>query len=120
MSSAKQYNLLPYKIIPTQAVSTSVTSAPVNIFNKDNIGIEIVWDGTLAGPFTAQVSNSYNPDTGAGTWTTVVQSVTITAAGSPDNGFMNLAGLGSAFIRLVFTRTSGSGNLTATIVGKGL
>ncbi len=120
MSSAKQYNLPAYKIIPTQSDSGVVTSAVTNIFFKDNIGIQLVWTGTLAGTFSAQISADYNENTASGTWTTITLNPVPTAAGSPDNAYIDITQISAPFIRVVFNYTSGSGNLTGTIVGKGV
>lgn len=120
MSSAKQYNLLPFRIIPTQAVSGNVTSSVTNVFFKDNIGIQLVWTGTLAGTFAVQISADYVPDTGVGTWTSITLSPVPTAAGSPDNAYIDITQISAPFIRVVFTHSGGSGNLTGTIVGKGV
>lgn len=120
MSSAKQYNLYPFTIIPTQAVSGSVTSAVTNIFFKDNIGIQLVWTGTLAGTFAVQISADYSADTKTGNWTSITLNPVPTAAGSADNAYVDITQISAPFIRVVFTYSSGSGNLTGTIVGKGI
>lgn len=121
MSSAKQYNLPPFQNIPTQAVSSgTVTSSVTNIYNKDNISIEFDWDGTLAGTFDIQVSNTYNPNAGTGTWTSLTLSPAPIAAGSPSSIFLDLNQLGASYIRSVFTWSSGSGNLTGTISAKAI
>jgi hypothetical protein len=120
MSSAKQYNTLPVQIIPTQAVSGNVTSLPTNVFYKDNVGIQLVWTGTLAGTFSAQVSFDYNKDTGIGTWTSLPLSPAITASGTPDNAVIELNQTTAPYIRVVFTYSSGSGNLTGILAAKGV
>ncbi len=117
-SSPKQYNLPPSTIIPTQAVSGNITSKATNIFYKDNVGIQLVWTGTVNGSFAVQVSLDYVPDTGIGTWTAITLSPSPAASGSPGNWFIDLQGISGTFIRTVFTYSSGSGNLTGTITGK--
>lgn len=118
MSSAKQYNLYPVAVIPTQAVSGNVTSLITDIFNKDNIGYQFIWTGTLAGTFSIQISADYKPTTGLGTWTSITLSPVPTAAGTPDNAYVDITQISAPFIRAVFNYSSGSGNLTGTIVGK--
>lgn len=120
MSSAKQYNLPPSVVVPTQAVSGNVTSLVTNIFNKDNIGYQLVWTGTLAGTFAVQVSADYSPVTTIGTWTSITLNPVPTAAGSPDNAYIDITQISAPYIRVVFTYSSGSGNLTGTIVAKGV
>lgn len=119
-SSAKQYNLPPYAIIPTQAVSGDVTSAVTNIFMKDNVGIQVVWTGTLAGTFDAQISADYNPVTLIGTWTSITLSPVPTASGSASNAYIDITQISAPYIRVFFDYSSGSGNLTGTIVAKGV
>lgn len=121
MSSAKQYNLPPSIVIPTTAITNqNVTSSVTNIFNKDNIGYQFVWTGTVAGTFAVQVSIDYNPVTGVGTWDALPLNPTPTASGSPGSWFVDITETSAPFIRAVFTYTSGSGNLTGSIVGKGI
>lgn len=120
MSSAKQYTLYPYQIIPTQLVSGNVTSAVTDILYKDNICIQIVYTGTLDGTFTVQVSNDYNATTGAGDWDPIPLNPTPTATGSPGSILLDLQTLPGQWIQTVFNYTSGSGNLTATISGKAI
>lgn len=121
MSSAKQYNLPPSVVIPKQLVTAAnVTSLVTNIFFKDNVGYQVVWDGTLGGTFDVQISADYNADTRVGTWTSITLSPVPTAAGSPSNAYVDITQISAPFIRIVFNYSSGSGNLTGTIVAKGV
>ncbi len=117
----KPYNLPPYQCMAVTGISATQKSVPTNIFNKDIVGIDVAWTGTLAGTFTVECSNTYNPNgsVGNGNWTTVPTTPAVIAAGSPGNGFIQVSALGSVYIKLVFTYTSGSGDITATITGKG-
>lgn len=119
-ASHKNHDLPAYRNIPTQAVSGNVTSAPTQIFHKDNIGIQVVWTGTLAGSFDPQVSIDYNHDTGVGNWDSVPALPAIAAVGSPGHGTFDLKNLPSGWIRIVFNYTSGAGNLTSNITAKAL
>lgn len=129
MGSPKQHNLLPFPIIPTQAVSGDVTSLVTDLYNKDNVSIQYVWTGTLSGSFSVQTSNDYvpNPNGGlsavplnAGNWSTVSIGSGAVALGSADNGTLDMNELSARYLRTIFTYTSGTGNLTATIVGKAI
>lgn len=119
MSSAAQYNLPPFTFIPTQAISANYTSSVTNIYNKKLVGIQLVWTGTLSGTFQAQISADYSAVTGLGTWTSITLSPVPMAAGTPDSAYIDITAISSPFIRTVFAYSSGSGNLTGTIVAKG-
>lgn len=119
MSSAKQYNLKPYDII-NQSVSADVTSLVTNIYNKDNIGIQIVWTGTLVGDFLVQVSANYDDNTLAGTWTAITLDPEVSAAGSANDAYIDINQISAPYMRVFFDRTSGSGTIRATITGKGI
>lgn len=124
-SSPKQYDLPPYPVIPTQAVSGNITSLVTDIFHKDNITYQFVWTGTVAGSFAVQTSLDFKPNPSytnltplnAGTWDTV--PLTGAAAGGvAGSGTIELNQLGANYSRVVFTYISGSGNLTVTVTGK--
>jgi hypothetical protein len=119
-SSHKALNLPTSTIIPSQTVSGNVTSLATNIFFKDNIGIQLVWTGTLAGTFAVNVSNDYNKDTGVGTWTPITLSAVPTASGTPSNAFINIQEIAAPYLQVVFNYTSGSGTLVGTISGKAI
>jgi len=126
MSSVKQYNLQPSQVF-NGPVTATVTSSVTEILNKDNVSYSYVWTGNLVGTFSVQTSNDYmanglstgTPPVNAGTWDTVPISGAA-AAGTADHGTIELNNLGAKYVRTVFTYTSGSGNLTATIVAKAL
>jgi hypothetical protein len=104
-------------------MGTSLTSEVTIINFMTGIGYDIVWTGTPTGTFSVEVSNTYSLDAAgkvanAGNWTAVDLSGPIVAAGTPDNAFINMAGLEAYAIRLVYTRTSGTGTLNATVCGK--
>ncbi len=129
MSSAKQYNLPSYPVIPTVAVSSgNVTSLVTDVDKKDVLLYQCVWTGTLAGTFSVETSNTYKPNANgipngtplvAGSWD-VLPITGATAAGVAGSGSIELAEIGAPYIRLVFTYTSGSGNLTVTLNGKAI
>lgn len=122
--------IAPIPIINAVSTAATITSTPVHIMFSDLISIQAVWTSTTHGTFAAQVSNdAILGPTGTisgGTWTALdVTKYEVTGAypapaGSPGNGIMQFINLGFAFFRLVFTRTDGSGLLTATLTAKPL
>ncbi len=119
MSSSQQYNLPPFEFITTQAVSANYTSPVTNIYNKKMVGIQLVWDGTLAGTFQVQISADYDHVTKVGTWTVLTLNPVPVAAGTPDNAYIDITAISAPYIRVALVYSSGSGNLTGTITGKG-
>ena len=121
MSSRK--NFLHYPIITNGDMSAaSITSAITNIQRLDNIGIQLNWTGAPVGTFAVQVSADYAQDiegnvTNAGNWTPLALTPSpITALGSPI--YIDIAQISAPWIRAVYTKTSGTGTLQTTIVGK--
>lgn len=116
--------LKPFSVVANGDMSqASVTSAPTIINYVSGVSYDITWTGTPTGSFSVQVSNTYseNPDgsvRNAGNWANVIISPAVNAAGSDDNAIINLAGLETYAVRLVYTRSSGSGTLNAVICGK--
>lgn len=109
----------PHLVIDEESLSTSIDSDVTEIMFKDNITYQISWGGTLLGTFDVAISSDYdklNPS--AATWDSLPLSPAPVAAGAPDSWTIDLSQLGSKFIKLSFTRTSGSGFLKARISGK--
>jgi hypothetical protein len=102
---------------------SSITSKVTNILNLDNVGIQLNWSGAPVGTFAIQVSMDYQQDaqgnvTKAGNWVSIALSPALAAAGSGDSAYADLAGLSAPWIRVVYTKTSGTGTLNAFISGK--
>jgi hypothetical protein len=109
-------------IIPGDPVSLSSdwTSEPVYIYQIVALAIQLVFTGSPVGNFTLQCSNDeYSSNLAPQNWTTLDGSAqSITEAG---NHTWNIQDAGYRWIRVVYTRTSGSGNLTvARYNGKGV
>ncbi len=125
MSSRPQ--LKPYAVFLNQSMASSTATSRVTIItNMTKLGYDIAWsggDGSTAGTFSVQVSNSYSQDASgqvlnAGNWTTLTLSSTPTVAAASGNGFIEIDSLGAYAVRLVYTRTGGAGTMTAYITGK--
>lgn len=120
------YNVLfPVQIIDSQSMGASITGDVVEIKNQDNIGIQLHWTGTPTGSFDFQISNNHKQDsngnvTVAGDWITLPVMPAITAAGSADDAYVDLNQISAMYMRVVYTRTSGTGSLNAYVSGKGI
>lgn len=108
-------------------MATSITGPATNINGMPAIGYDLTWTGSPVGTFDVQVSNSYSQDPegnviNAGSWTVLphssFQGTYPVPAGTPSNGFLDIEAVGSAWIRLVYNATSGSGNLTVIVAAK--
>ncbi len=120
------YNVLyPVQVFNSVSMATSSTSHAVEVINQDNIGIQLHWTGTPTGTFSVQVSSDYSQDylgniQNAGHWIALPLSPAITAAGSPDDAYIDLNQLSAMYVRVVYTAVSGSGTLTGYVVAKGV
>lgn len=122
---SRKSNLKQFQLITNGDMSTASLTSPVtNIEFMDNIGVQLEWSGSPVGNFQVQVSIDYNQDyqgnvLNAGNWVPLQlngsQNVP-TSVGSPI--LLDLNQLSPPWIRVVYTRTSGSGTLQAWIAGK--
>lgn len=117
-------NLRPFSVITNGDMSSNITSEVTIIDNKTLIGYDISWSGSSpVGMMSVQVSNTFseNPNgtiRNPGTWTTLTLSAPTPVSGNTGNGFIDIDITGAYAIRLVYTRTSGTGTLNAVICAK--
>lgn len=110
----------------------SLTSSVTDIQFLDDIGIQFTWSGSPVGDFSIEISANYNQDylgnvETVGNWVPltltywnglsfVTDTTVPTSVGSPI--YIDLALLSAPFIRVIYTKTSGTGTLQATITAK--
>lgn len=130
--------LRPQVVIPSPqgspansgAMTANITSAPTVLQGLSELSYGYSWTGTSPiGTMSVQVSNDYSvlPNgtvNNAGTWNTIPillssGSVATSApvTGNTGNGFFDVATAAYA-VRTIYTFSSGTGALTATIAGK--
>lgn len=120
------YNLLrPIHLISAQSMTSTITSSAVEIRNQDNTGIQLHWTGTPTGNFSVQVSADHFEDAQGnivvpGHWVTVPLNPPIAAVGSPDDAYIELNQTTAAYMRVVYTASSGTGTLDAFVTAKGV
>lgn len=120
------YNLQsPIKIVTNGSMGGSITSAVQEIKEQDNIGLQLTWSGSPVGTFDVQVSIDHMQDaqgnvTNAGNWVSLPLSPTIAAAGSADSAIIDLNQQSPTYLRVVYTRVSGTGTLNVYVTGKGV
>lgn len=117
--------LLPFAVISGGNMAGNITSAPTNTQYLDNVVYVLSWPATGSpnGTFAVQVSEDYTVSstgtvTNSGTWVPITLSATITAASVADNALIDLNQLPSSWVRIVYTRSSGTGTLTGYVSGK--
>lgn len=113
----------PYSVVTNGDMSATIISAVTNIQQIPYISYSAVYTGSPTGTFTVEVTNDYslNPAGGVenpGNWTAITLIPDAVATGSAGNNFIDVRGTAASWIRLVYTPSSGSGSLTATIAGK--
>lgn len=121
--------LRPHTVINAQSMGTSLTSDVTVLQGLTKGNYQVVWSAgsTPVGTIALQFSDDYSINNGvvnnAGTWTTATFSlagVPVSSApvsGNTGNGMIEFTTAAYAS-RLVYTRTSGSGTMSVTIVGK--
>jgi hypothetical protein len=121
------YNITPpVKILTDGDMSlASLTSSVFETKLQDNIGIQVNFTGTPTGAFAVQVSLDYEVATGGrvlnpGTWNSLPLSPAVTASGSAGSAYIGINQLAAPYVRVVYTRTSGSGTLQIYGTGKGV
>lgn len=115
--------LSPVKVIDAGDMSqATITSSVTDIRYLDNVSIQCIFTGTPTGSFALEGSLDYlrvNAQvTNSGTWTPITLSSTPAASGSAGNILLDLNQLSFPYIRIVYTKSSGTGVLNVYISGK--
>jgi hypothetical protein len=122
MSSRPQLN--PFDAILNGDMSGNITSEVTIIQKLSMISYDISWSGSSpVGVISVEVSNTYSQNADGsvrnpGNWTTLTLSAPTNVSGSTGNGFIDIDATAGYAVRLVYTRTSGSGVLNVKGAGK--
>lgn len=123
MSGRKQV-LTPFKIIDAVSMGASFTTDPVNIQFLDNVSIQLAWASADAvGTFEIECSNDCKVDgNGAyvsGTFYALTFSPSLAQPSSDSQGYLiEINQSPHAWLRIKYTRSSGTGTANATIAAK--
>lgn len=100
-------------IISAQSMGGTVTSDSTNINTAISVCIQAIWSAgsTPVGTMVLQASNDNS------TWTEVTGS-SLAVSGATGSNMWNVEKPAYGYIRMVYTRSSGSGTLNATINAK--
>lgn len=104
----------------------SITSDTINLENILYLAVQAVWTGTPTGTIKLQgscdtgttIAGNTDGD-GVSNWTDIA-SATLSPAGSASSGFIELKETGIKWVRLVYTKSGGSGSLTSRFNAKGI
>lgn len=116
--------LVPYHVINAVTMGGSITGAATNIQYLDNVSVQLIFTGTPTGTFTIEGSLNYseNPydhsQINAGTWTAITLPTTASASGAAGDILIDLNQLSFPWIRIKYTRSSGTGTLDAYVSAK--
>ena len=122
--------LRPYTVLSSGSMAGDLTSSVTILQSIVGVSYALSWTGTSpVGTCSVQVSNDYSVyPSGAvnntGTWTTIYLNVngtpatTIAITGNTGSGFIDIDQTMAYAIKLIYTRTSGTGTLSAVISGK--
>lgn len=100
-------------LIANQDSSSNLTTAPVPLGDSINYSFQAIFTGSdVAGSVKIQVSNFDDPDT----FVDLTGATDSVASSAPAK--INVTGSGDRYARLVWTYTSGTGNISVRYVGK--
>ena len=109
-----------HKMFDSGNIAGNITSSQTSVLNIDTASIHLVWAGTAPdGVITVEATNS-NPDanTPATVWHELDFGSAIEISGNSGEHTLLFNELPFNAIRIVFTSTSGTGSLDATITAK--
>lgn len=103
-----------YKMLDGASLAASVTSTEVNVVNMDKASIYVDWSGnSIDGVLAVEAKNSEH-----GEWFELDFGSAILINGASGDHVLILNELPHHTIRVTYTRTAGTGTITATLVAK--
>lgn len=108
--------ILPsFKILDAVDISTSQTSGKTSIEGIDNVALQAVWNGTSpVGVLYVEVSVEANPVN----WDALDFGSAISISGNTGMHTININQHAFKWLRVRYVRTSGTGTMTVTELGK--
>ncbi len=107
--------LTPVWLLHAISMGASIASNAVKLEFEDNIGIQVVWSGTPTGTFDVQVSMD---PVNLGWQSVPFAPVPTAPAGAAGTNWFEINQSPAAYVRLVYTRVSGTGTVNAQIAIK--
>lgn len=103
---------VPFHIVIDASMAASVTSVAQDLSFYLVFSFQAIYTGSPVGALTLEASND-----GGTTWTTIADSSSAVSGAS--NTMWTVENVGYKAVRLVYTRTSGTGTLNVWYFGKG-
>lgn len=112
--------LNPTRLTSAGDMSGDVTSSAVDVRYLDSAALQAVWSNgsTPVGVLTVQGSVNYGQPGVTAAWTTISLSATLNVSGSSGSAIADLTQITYPYVRMVYTRSSGSGSLDIWVSGK--
>ena len=113
---ARKNHIKHYKMLDNVSIATNQTSDKTNVEPVDQGTIQVEWTGTSpVGVLTLEASNSSDIEFTQGTenWVELDFGVPIAISGASGNHQIIFDSLPFRYVRIIYTSTSGTGNLTA-------
>lgn len=110
--------------------ATSTASSATVLQGLSMVSYAVSWTGsTPTGTLALEISNDYSLEpngsvNNSGTWNVVPINVngafatSAAVSGNTGNGFIDVQAIGGYAVRLLYTRSGGSGTMTITVAGK--
>jgi hypothetical protein len=121
MSTTKKV-IDPFKIIDAGDMSGNITSVSTSVRNMDMVTFFVEWTGiSPVGTLSFQYVEKESINPSLETWKTIdfgTDGTTIPVSGNSGSHTVIFTVLPFVKMRVVYTATSGTGDLTVTIVGK--
>lgn len=111
--TGRRNTLPPWPIFNAVSMGASATSEPTDVTYLDNMMLVLDWTGSPTGIFAVEVCQ-----TKLGIYKPLPLSASIVAAGVADDAQILINQLEAPWMRVVYTRTSGTGTLNGTLSGK--
>jgi hypothetical protein len=104
-----------FKCMDAVSTAADAYSEPISLNRDSTFSLQVEWTGTPTGVLKLEFSNKQNPASGVSSdWVTdTAYTFPANPAGGASNTFEQWSGAGSAWVRLWYDRTSGTGTMTA-------
>lgn len=104
-------HLLNSTLVSAVSMGANITSSSLDLNEANTYCAQLIYTGTPTGTLKLQGSNDNS------NWTDI-SGKSVALAGSAGSSFLSDTGFGYGFLRIVYTFTSGTGSLTATVNAK--
>ena len=109
---SRKHVLKPYKVVNAGGMSGNITSSPTNVSQLDKVDYSIEWAGAApVGQITVERSLDGT------SWKTLDISPTIDVSGNTGSHIIHLFKGSIEWLRVVYTKTSGTGSMDIHING---